>query len=564
MAAGPRPEDSRSAANAKAVVDILSSPTQGPETVSTACNTLRTLAADPRTSRRDFDLAPKACTRVLENFRQNEHVLRCASMAIAALGEKKEMSRELGHSGCISQIFAAWEVHMNSESLVKALLLTMRSLTMIEENRVLSCSGGGVALVVRTLQIHCKKDSVVTHCLAVAGNLVYRDECAKGNYCGLQGIRHCVSSMASFGSVRDEKLHEKGCILLRSLAVGSQARSDAVVMEGGLRQLLKSVSFFQRSDSVQEQALQATLNIVKESKSVCGSSDQYRPLLEAATKSLVNTRAMPERCARVHGLWFDVLRTLLQNGEGALADAGQGKLLSASMEVLQAHLRLLCGKTLPPASLSVAKKAAPLLRSLAFSPENRASIVSFQGGIKALVSLVRYLGTEPMHTEQAFLAVGNTVFDSVAAKEQFGSLGGIGVMLAIMQDHRTSAAVQEAGFLLSKAVCDQSQRNSQMWMDAGGLQWSLAALKLYSSNAVLQETLVSAVLIALNNEAEISEKNTKALLAEVKAACERFPLSALLNAHYGQLRTALVRKNSSELNHNRRGLLRTKSRQAKG
>jgi hypothetical protein len=546
-----------------AVRQSLSSELSNEASVCAACNALRNLAADPKRFPEELEPAIPLIFFQMKRHADNVAVQKCSVMALASLGEKKGLRQQIAHSGGLSQLLAAWSRHEADESLVKDMLVTFRTVTALEENRVVSSRSGGVEATLGALARFPNRSSIQGQCFSLLTNLAFESVDAKVLICKRGGVQAVVGALHRFQALDDAKLQAKGCALLRNIAAECPTGEAAVVAEGGIDRLTFATVKYRSDQDVLEQALSALINLARSPSNHFQPDKVHAPVLREMQDLLSRSRARPDKYGRVHELVITLFGTMAKGNPAVQAEIGECGGLRAVVEVVHSHLdkdRPAIGST----SYSVVRRGAVVLRCLAFVPQNREKLVQLDRGVEVLVKSVSTLRMEAMQVEQALIALGNTLFDSPDGKASLARCNGVCTLLSVMTEHPHVSGVQEACCLALRAVCDGSSANSEEAVKLGGVLACLHVLRAFAQNAVLQEQGLAAVIVLMQNCPTAVGKYSGPADEAATQAVDSFPYSVVLRAQRDLLAELNRGGAATKVGHRRksRRLLRSPSAKA--
>jgi hypothetical protein len=463
-------------------------------------------------------------------FRSDPTVQKCSIMMLAAFAEKKELSREIGESRCFTAIFDTWSQHQREQNLVKDILVTLRSLTMIEGNRITACKSGAIVSTIQSMKDFRDQASIQSQSLALLSNLAFGSDEAKLVVVKSGGLDVVVTAMRTFKAIKDIKVQLKACIILRSISSGPKECEIAIANTGGLECLLRVLEVYRRDAQVLEQAFAALSNLARSPGGSLQKSEQFNPILACTAGILSNTCSQPKRYARVHDVLISLLAAISIENSQVQRDIGKNGCLKSLILVVSQHIQCSEPPNPAPTSYIVVRRAASLFRCLAFQHENRQIVSEDAQGIPVLVGCIRILLAESLQVENALLALANTIFDSQHGKEHMLSCKGISTIIETMREHVHESGIQEACLLAIRAVSEGSETNSAEIVDHGGPKLCVDVMARFQDNAVLQEQALAAIIVLLQSGAIFEEDQSPIVAGAAAKAVKTFPYSIALCA----------------------------------
>lgn len=520
----------------------------------------RKLALDTKVFAQDMEpTLPLICRRMKKHI-DDLKVQKLATLAIASLGEKKNLRTQIAESGTLKQLLLGWSVFHDNESLSKEIIVTLRTISSQESSRATACELGVIPLTIAAMKAFEKCFYIQGQGTSLLTSLAYESDKDKLAVCDEGGIIVVCRAMKDFPAMEYAQLQAKGCIFLRNMSAENSDGCARIVEEGGVDSILRAIDKFQRSAEVVEHGIAALGNLVS-SPATClqGNPEMFKKTLRVVSKLLVTTKDRMDKYAKVHERILALLGTAAKYDSFAQTFIGEIDAIPDIITILRIHM---FPKLPKPASTSysVVCRAAALLRCLAFQEQNRKEIVDVDIGVKCLTDSAMTLKNEAAQIEQALLAIGNTLFDSSEGKEAFARCNGVRIILDIMKEHAHVTGVQEACCLSLRAVCSKSAINAGEATKLGGITFCLHILRSFRENCVLQEESMSCLLVLVQNEPAstiIGPQETE-MVKTVHQSVKAFPHSVTLRAQEELLLKFLKGENHEEKPKEQRGMRRRK------
>lgn len=502
------------------------------------CNALRTFAVDSCVF---SDVLEPYVPKLYDCMRQHlsdVSVQKCAVMALASLGEKKGLRWQLVFDGRLGDLLDVWKRHQIDESLVKDVLVLLRTVSAEEASRSLLCDSDVIPCTIQCMTLFPQRPSLLSYCISLLTNLTYDASVAKSLVCGNGGVKALFVCLRRFQTVLHTKLHGKGCALLKNLSSDCEVAQELIIAEDGVDYLRNAFLRHRANCDVVEQSLSALRNLACSSRQYFEITSVYSPLLEELVRFLVCSESSQAKYGRAHELCISLLSAVAS--ENSVLQEGIGELggVAAVIDVTHAHLmeRQDCGHAL---ACSVPQRAAVFLRRMAFVAGNRVILRASAHGIHVLVELVRKLRTESLLVEQALLALGNNLFDSEVGKARLLELNGVCAILSVMTTHPHVSGLQDACCLSLRAVCDGSRANSDETVKLGGIEAFIHVLRTYNENATLQEHGLATLIVLVQNSGIGVERYRSSIQEVACAAAETFRHSPVIKAQRALLNEEL-------------------------
>lgn len=512
------------------------------EEVCAACNALRKFGTDIVIHRDLLLPAPSLLRNILRAYVKSSAVQKCAAMALASLGEKRAMSSEIAQTGCLAEMLSGWREHSKDESLVKDMLVSFRTMTTLEECRALTCELDGIHSAVSAMRNFSENESIQNQAISLLVNLVYGSSLSKSQICTAGGVNATLQAMRSFNSLRNSKLQAKGCTLLRNIAADSTQASDIIVSEGGVTVLAFVAETYRSDTNVLEQCVAALVNIAHSSISHFRDATVRDELIQLLSKLICRTLSRPNPYGRFHDLALKFIGIICTDDGPTQLAVGETTVLSSIFDIARVHIantdmnrhKLTRPDVTSPvqgfSSHNVVRRAAGILRYLAFQSENRRAYENIENSGAVLVKAVEVLRVEPMAVEQALLALGNMVFDSGKLKAQLATCNCATTILSIMSDFQHASNVQEACCLALRALCEGSAENSEEALKFDGVRATARVVQGFPDNSVVMEHALAFGIVLLQNCQNIPEREKGILKEEAASAAKRYPFSVALRA----------------------------------
>lgn len=493
------------------------------------CNALREFAVDACIF---SDVLEPYVPKVFDCMREHPNdvnVQKCAVMALASLGEKKGIRLPLVASGRLDELLDMWTRLEKDESLVKDVLVLLRTVSADETSRNLMYESKVIPLTVECMKLFCDRPSIQSNCMSLLTNLSYDSSDAKLLICERGGVQVAFECLRRFQAPVDAKLQAKGCALLRNLSVDFEPGEQLVVSEDGLNFLRDTFRQYRLNSHVAEQSLSALRNLAGSPKCYFKNSAAHSLLLEEVTSYLLFTKTSPGRYCRVHEICISLLNTIASDDAVLQTAIGKSGGLLAVVDVTQSHLNLSHNSKCATVS-SIPQRAATFFRRVAFVAENRRIVGSSENGVEVLIGLVRRLKTRALLAEQALLALGNTLFDFEDGKAKVLEYNGICEILSVMRAHPHISGLQDACCLSLRALCDGSRDNSAEAVKLGCAEACMNVMRTYNENVVLQEHALATLIVFVQNDIVGIQRYLGGIQEIARAATISFPRSPALKA----------------------------------
>lgn len=493
-----------------------------------ALNALRKQALDSKVFPDDLAPAlPLICQR-MEQYIDNVLVQKHSILAIASLGDRKDLRRQIAESGALAQLFLVWGAFQNDEDLSKEVLATLRTLTSLEANRSFACNAGAVLSTVSAMKQFTKRVSIQSQGISLLTSLVFGSDADKLDVCTNGGVAVTVQSLKTFFSHEHASLQAKGCIFFRNISADHSAGATCIVKEGGVACIIDAIEKFQSSREVLDHGIAALVNLIRApSKCLQAEPVLFKNVVKTISNLLFRTRSRSDRYGKVQERSLGLLGTAAKDDPHAQDVIGRVGAIPNIIAVMKLQFH---PKLPPPASTPylIVCRAVALLRLLAFHERNRNDIATLDGGVKCLIDSVLTLKGEAAQIEQALLAIGNSLFDSRPGKESFNRNNGVVALLSVMKEHPHVTGVQEACCLSLRSVCSRSPDNAGTAIKLGGIPLCLHVLRSFRGNCVLQEQGISCLIVLFQNSTR-GESQTE-VLETVRQSVQLFPFSVTLRA----------------------------------
>jgi hypothetical protein len=526
--------------NVAGVQAVLVDPLSNAGTVAQCCNSLRALALDRRTLREDFIACIGTVTNRMVEFQWDATVQKCSLMMLAALAEKKELSSDIGNSRCLGVIMDSWAEHFQDRNLVKDVLVTLRSLTLLEGTRIMACDLGAIESTIQAMKEFGSHASIQSQSLALLCNLSFGSDEAKLKVSKAGGADVTVAAMRTFKSPKEVHVQLKACMFLRSMSSAPIPSENALVISGALDCLIHTLEAYRRDAEVLEQAILALTNIARSAPTYVSENRRNVSMLASSAQIFSATHSQGKRYVRVHDALLSLLLAMAIDKEHVQAEMGKNGSLRSIIISVSHHIRNAEPPVSSPSSAIVVRRAAALFRCLSFVPGNRKIIAEHEHGISVLLGCIRVLRRESLQAENALLALANAIFDSPVGKASVHSCKGIETVVEMMKEHLHESGIQEACLLSIRAVCDGSHSNSKEITKLGAHMLCNEVMARFAENAVLQEHAMAVFIVLLQNGASFSKDESRLIVRAADLATKTFPFSIALLAQRELLEKLLL------------------------
>lgn len=528
-----------------------------------ACNALRLAACDGARNADEFCPGIELCLELLRYYADDVGVQKSGVLALAGLCEGQKLGELIGERGGVRVIFDAWVRFPEDSSLLKNIIVTCRSLTQHERNRVDFYALGGIEKTVAAMRWCFLRASIQSDASALLTNLCYENTTRKVSVASGFAIPGIVAAMERFNTLSDSRLQTNACMALRNLAAGGPDCETSLIAAGAVSRLTHAVETYRGFVKLVEEALGALTNLAVSKRLHFGAIQACAPVLSAAVRFLRSSKSSPTRYRRCHELAFILVRALAAGNEQCCATVRESESgLEQIVATVASHVAL--PHDALHGSLPAIAKACMALRLLAFNAENRRAIAGMPQGIRTIVECVRCLEYRPLDVEHALLALGNVVFDIDQAKCDVEAYGGLRVVVNILNNHKCISAVAEAGCSALRALCLGSTRNCIVTTNIMGHSVCAEIMASFGENVTLQEQAMSAILSMASGPGAIENIRHSNVSLVAEKAAQRFPYATTLVAQEAKLQELLASTSTSHASEPPLRLRKNKSKRLFG
>lgn len=506
-----------------------------------ACNYVRRMALSSKASSNDFRETPTFLCKVIRDYLDDVSAQKCATVAVAAIAEKKGIFAEISDLGILSDLCRIWSLHLRNRSYVKDVLVLLRTLATDEDLRLVIATGDALTLIVSSMNQYCDDETVQLHALAVLVNVSYGTSVVKGRVFAVGGLTAVIRAMQTFSGARHGKIQLKGCSAVRNLSVGLGDFEIVFFGADVIECIKRAVTDFRCSSDVLSQALTALANIYLARGPSSGPCEKQEEVLKALMQILTRSSGSVRNFYDIYELVFKLLRLMALNSSIAQETAARLGFVQTTLNMLQGFMTGAEGVTLSDSRYSVTAHAISALRCLTRCHHARERIVCAENGLLVLVNCVSFFKQDVANVEHAILALANTLYDSQEAKAGLAEHEGLKLLIQVMNQHTSCAAVQEACCLALRAACDGYAENQQKAFRLGCQRSSLAVVENFCENVVLLEQAFALLLTVLQDCQQVSDDDAARIAHAINHAVSKYPCSTLLKAQRALLLKAVDR-----------------------
>ncbi|CAN8070394.1 unnamed protein product [Agarophyton chilense] len=385
----------------------------------------------------------------------------------------------------ITALFA--QVDADNEEAKVFTLKALRGFTQDEERRKEIYEGKGLEGIIAIMNRNTDNPRVLSHAALLLSNLAFGNPQIKDATGAMGGIAAICNGM--FTHLNHQGMQARGSLALRNLSYNSELNHKIAGENGAAQALIKTIQQFPNDREVAHQSCVALVNL-----SSANEENRKRIVKADGAPLFVKMMRMHPDSVTVNDDCVSIIRNIsVGNPEGQVELGNCGGVAEVCKVMRKFEKR---------AQLAV--KACAAVRYLSFLPENRDRVCS-EGGMEAVVNILKFHSADPKIVEQALLAIGNATFQHDENKTRTGKCGGIVEIIKALEKHRLNSGIQEHGCRVLRNLADNCEFNSALEAENGAVYAGSLAMMGFPDNASIQEQ-ASAMLLNITLNAVSLEK----------------------------------------------------------
>ncbi|KAI0558077.1 Aardvark Armadillo repeat containing protein [Gracilaria domingensis] len=363
-----------------------------------------------------------------------------------------------------------------SEDAKVSSLKALRGFTQDEERRKEIFEGKGLEAIIATMNKSTDNPRVLSHAALLLSNLAFGNSQIKDATGAMGGITAICNGMLTH--LNHQGMQARGSLALRNLSYNSELNHKISGENGAAEALIKTIEAYPNDREVVHQSCVALVNL-----SNINEENRRRITRAKGAPLLVKMMQMHPESMTVNDDCVSIIRNIsVGNIEGQfeVGNCGGVALVCQVMRKFEKRGQL-------------AGKACAAIRYLSFLAENRDRVCA-EGGIEAIVNILKSHIADPKLVEHALLAIGNATFEHDENKTKIGRCGGIVEIIKVLEQYRLNAGIQEHGCRVLRNLADNCEFNSALAAENGAIYGGTLALMGFPENASVQEQACAMLL----------------------------------------------------------------------
>lgn len=495
------------------------------------CDNLRVLSCEPGKDTSLYGPAVQSCLGLMRSFPEERCVQSSGLLALAALCEKQQLSSLIGKNGGVHQLLDAWIRFTDDGTLVKNSIVTMRSLSDVEQNREIFCRDNGIQKLAETMRAFSHRASIQIVAAALIANLCFENGERKQQIIRNNAVPLLIQGLGRFNTPNHFRLHTNTCLALRNISVDKSGCDEILDKDPDLGTILKVIDISYSHSSTARECLGILLNLVVERNNTRLSQS----CVERVTASLVGFLKKTLRCSsrydECHEIGFATVRGLVSSDHQRMPLDQRQDIFRVA--VMHAKEYMSCKS---PLSVAVITNICMCIRVMLMDSENRRCFSETCDGAQTLVQCISFLSNRPLHVEHALVALGNAVFDCARGKQEVGQSDGIRIVHDVMHQHYYISSVAEACLLAIHGICSSDDNNGKIATEAFLHDMCVRLMNTFRDNHAIQERGLASLVSLGSTPDAVRELRNVSALEVAQAATRVFPFSKAIAAQETKIR----------------------------
>ncbi|PXF49682.1 hypothetical protein BWQ96_00560 [Gracilariopsis chorda] len=455
------------------------------------CNSLRIIVCDFQTDVNGLQQSADHALKLMKAHATDLRVQKCATLALIVLCEQQRMAAYIGQIGAMQHLVEIGNTFLKDEALVKNVVLLMRSLVILEPNRINFCEHGGIGMLTSAMIEFPARASLQCSATALIASICYESESRRLLVTANGIVPLLIRILVRFQESGNGKVLSNACMALRNISLESIACEEILFHDSSLRNVC-SIVVAESAPSAAEEAIGVCLNIVTVLECIKDTAELHKivqTVLHAVIKFMSKTAMSFRTHVKCHELAFGLLRV-------CQSLPAENKDTKVKSEILRLTVTYAIEYTTNGSSRSVqvVSSVCILIRKMVIDACSRKTFGEIPQSIPTLVRCVAFLKNHPTHVEQSLLALGNAVFDAPVGKLRACESGALRIIGETMKANKNAAAVSESGLMAIQALCIDSDKMGTVASSLRFHDLCVLAIKTFEESPTIQERGLAAII----------------------------------------------------------------------